>query len=1513
MKRLTSLMFSVILALSAAATPWKTASGAALSALPGCPPQSAAASFSYGGNSPLLSPLTQTQVRAARLRAFSGVKASGIAESVPDLRGWIIWPAGMMGLYTLPRTSDSNFAPVGTSSYGIINGGGYDDGHGTYHGVYYEIGSENVRDLKLIDFDSETFDITDVRQLDPSTDLGMVAMDIDVDPTTGDVYGCYMTDNASGYCWGRGDYSTARRTLISNIDFSSRMVAVACDARGQYYALTASSALVKVDKASGAITPVGQTSVPSEGFLAGYTAGGAIDKASDKMYVTYITPDSESGIYEIDLATAESRPVVDFKTPAMVVAPFFVSENTSAVPAVPGFSVTAPEGTLTASYVIEMPSKLENGKPASGQLDWELYLDGALIKSGKALAGTKVTGTYTLAAPAMCRFSAVVANAAGKSLQASASLFVGNGLPATPANVEAKWADGKMTVKWDAVSTTVDGGYMDADAVTYKVMLGETVVAQSVSATNYQYPLALPSAPKSFVYSVVAVNKGIESQPGTSNTLWLGAYETPFTTDFSPFGYYDKLEDIGYTVVDVNKDGCTWGPMGMGKGIRYKYSSANAADDWVITPSLRLEAGKVYNFSAFVSNYGASDEERFEVKAGMGASADAMTLEVIPATTVNNTAGQYVAGIIAPTVSGSWNVGIHCISDPYKYYLIVRDLSVGKGMLPSTPNAVTDIVLTPEASGLLNVSGKFRLPTTDVVGKKLLGNVTVKVSRGETAVATLSGAPGAELTFTDNNIPVKGDYTYTVTTTLNGADGVVSSASVFVGPYAAAAPKSVTVTETDRPGRATVTWDAVTQDINGRPISAENVKYMVYSVVQKDVFDKEVKPLLDAPISELTATVDVLSDASVQQFAQVSVVAYNRDAESDDCVSDLVALGNPYAMPVTYSGTDSQGKYIERISSVGTGFWSVYDDKKLADAPKPFASSDYYGCYGGAAELYGDLYTGKIDLTTARNPEVSFYTYKFPANHKYFMGEDVNFIEVIALVDNKMTLVGTAHHANMVEGRWNKVRMDLSKYKGKSVQLIFRGVTKTGYYTLLDEMTIKDLPAKDMATLYIDAPAKCAAAMPFEIVATVANEGYETSSAFKARLFRDGALVDERAGDALASGKEADIVFRQQISYFDANSASAKYMVEVVMDGDEDASNNMSEEVEVIRVVPDVPAVTDLKGVSVDGGNRLTWTKYTTETLEPKEMTEDFEEATPWELEYADWTFLSESSSPVAHIYGYEFPGITAYETKLAWVVVNNLGVEDQLSSVSGKQFIASLCKNDKQANNDWAISPLLFGGKQTISFWAKSVRSYYPELFEVYVSYKDSTDPADYVKISGDAPVSPSALEWEQFRYNLPEGALHFAVRCVSADCYILMLDDFTFTPDPLLGAPVLIGYDVYRDGMKINAETVADGEYLDATADADAAHTYHVVAKYSKGDSELSNAVRIESAGIADGVADSVSVYADGESIVVDGAADAPVAVCAIDGRVVYRGNGDCRVAVSPAVYVVTVGGTAHKLIVR
>ena len=112
-----------------------------------------------------------------------------------------------------------------------------------------------------------------------------------------------------------------------------------------------------------------------------------------------------------------------------------------------------------------------------------------------------------------------------------------------------------------------------------------------------------------------------------------------------------------------------------------------------------------------------------------------------------------------------------------------------------------------------------------------------------------------------------------------------------------------------------------------------------------------------------------------------------------------------------------------------------------------------------------------------------------------------------------------------------------------------------------------------------------------------------------------------------------------------------------------------------------------------------------------------------------------------------------------------------------------------------------------------------------------------------------------------------------MSEDKFIFMVDDVTYEPDVLGGGVTLLGYNVYRDAERINAEPVAATSFTDSAAPA-GEHTYVVSAVYSAGESGISNlAVAEVEAGVA-------SIGAEAAGISVDG------------GRVLYSGPGEARI---------------------
>ena len=147
-----------------------------------------------------------------------------------------------------------------------------------------------------------------------------------------------------------------------------------------------------------------------------------------------------------------------------------------------------------------------------------------------------------------------------------------------------------------------------------------------------------------------------------------GVYEVPYEGTFT-----GGLSE--FTVIDGNHDGVTWMANTMGQTADYNWSVTNNADDWLISPKINLHAGKTYKVTVTARSM-AGLLERFEAKLGNENTVEAMNETVIPATDVEAEDMTDFSGMVTIKNDGTYNVGIHAISDANNNGLYVKKLTV---------------------------------------------------------------------------------------------------------------------------------------------------------------------------------------------------------------------------------------------------------------------------------------------------------------------------------------------------------------------------------------------------------------------------------------------------------------------------------------------------------------------------------------------------------------------------------------------------------------------------------------------------------------------------------------------------------------------------------------------------------------------------------------------------------------------------------------------------------------------
>lgn len=1426
------------------------------------------------------------------------------ASGLPEMYGSVIFADGWsednqpVGLYSVPTMAGESFNMV-------IDGPDASAGGVLVNGVYWTTNYFQLWGMVIVTVTGYDFESGE-EVASYAGEIDNICRGVAVDPTSGMVYAITYNSNGDGFQLATIEYSETAAVTTAIGEFNYNVNSIAFDSTGQLYAIVyngetvgesfvvTESFLVKINKTN----PADYTLVGETGVAPKYLSDSAIDTKTNRMFWA-VSDDTAGYMAEIDLTTGAATRILDFPLNEEVVGlviPAPAAEE-GAPAKVTGLAANFADGSMSGTIDFVAPTTLYDGSNGVGELTYTVLCDGESVATGTTAFGATVNAAVTVAESGMHTFVVYCSNAAGNGPKAQIKAFVGKGVPAAT-TVSAYYADGVANVSWIPVTESADGGYVNPAEVTYTVTRYPegVVVADGITEASFSEPLAEPESIVSYTYGVKATYSGATSAEAMSNAIVLGSIVPPYTQDFSNSNALDA-----FTIIDANNDGKTW--MVYNGEARMAYNSSLDMDDWLITPPMKLEAGKAYKVSFKAHANSSTFPERIEVKWGDSNTAAGMANVLVEPTVLSSGTAEEFVCFITPQANGTYYVGFHGISDADMFYLYIDDIEIAAGVAATAPAAPTNLVVTPGANGAKTAAISFNAPAVDFAGNALASLEKVELYRGEELIHTFDApAVGAELTYTDN-LPADGDYTYSVAGYNADGKGESTSATVYVGVDFPAAVSEATLTEdAANPGKVTVTWAAVDKDVNGQVIAADAVKYDLY------IYDGNSRVLVAGDLTTTSYSYEAITEG--QSFLQYAVFAKTARGEGDGTLTQMLAIGAPVTnFADTFAGGELTYDWgIQRLGDSTGASWTLLGDE--SGIPSQDGDNGMIAMKASYIDDASRLYSVKISLAGVENPALTFYTYNI-------VGEsgdpDENLVSVCVSAPNANNFVTVMPEATVndlcggAEG-WAKVTVNLAAYAGQDIQFGIDVVCKGYAYTIFDNFKISSLVDNDLVATGITAPATVKAGADYTVDVTVSNDGAKDAGAYTVELYADNEKVAEKACEALESGKTATVSFERTMSALATEPVTYKAIV--VYAADEVLNNNETTEVAVAPIVSNLPKVTDLAASIADGGNKLTWSEPDLTAAAPEAITEDFETATGFAKEFGDWTFVDVDGSAVGGFQNMDVPGITPGTTTASffvWDQTNGVGNET-FTAHSGMKYLAALFRYDDGETDDWAISPELYGGAQTISFFARSYSDDYPEKIEVYYS-TGSLNPADFVLIAGTT-VAKVPKAWTQYNVDVPEGAKHFAIRSCAQGSFMLMVDDVTFIPAGGAAADLsIVGYDIYRNGEKVNAEPVAECEYTDAAGKA--GDVYQVTVIYNKGVSAGSNEAAATSA--LDELTAGVKVTTAQGTIIVTGAEGLDVTVIAVDGKVLYAAKGDATVAVETGVYVVKAGDKVVKVLVK
>lgn len=1271
-------------------------------------------------------------------------------------------------------------------------------------------------------YNASTGECEDVSYL---TDFSMWATETAVS-ADGKVYGVFFTGDADGNELGIADYASETRTTIGAV--SRYYVALGITKDNVLYGIDPNGNLYSINSTTAKEKLIGSTGVKVSGANNDWNVqSGEIDQETGIFYWASTDPQGNSALYTVDLATAKATKIGDFmhnEQVAMLTIPKETVKDEA--PALASdMSLVFDKASLTGKVSFTAPSTTYIGGSLSGSLSYVVSVDGKETKKGTASAGQKVEEALTVKrgihSVAVC-FS----NAAGNGPKAYANRFIGDDIPLKPTNVKATVdvKTGNVQIAWNAVTEGVNEGYVGDMKYSVVRYPDSKTIAQSTSATSVSD--VLPGGDLAgYYYTVQAISGQRKSESAKSNSVSFGnVLEPPYYQGFDNASALSTL-----TVLDENNDGTTWQFLendgSNQSAVSISYAEVDH-DDWLVLPALNLKAGVLYNLSYRVATMGASFPEELEVKYGAEPNAAAMIHEVASKTEYTN--DQYVTVKKELTVDKDQVVyiGFHCTSNAdWCYQLVLDDIKL-EGNSLKAPDATTKLSATPATDGSLKVRIDFTAPDKAIDGTKLTSDLDVYILRDGAELQQMSAIkPGQDYYYMDN-YAVQGLNTYSIIACNSEGTGRESkSVEAYVGEDTPSKVQNIKTSVGDNV--ITLTWDAVTTGEHGGHMSTEGMSYNVYEIFEGDTgADLELINCVEEP--KVTIEYDV--NEGDQDMINYALSAENETGEGPRAMSPGIIVGKPYDLPFEehFKGgrLDNTMWFIEEKGSEESTFSLM----------QGFSADGDGGCAGYVSASAKDaalLGSGKISLKGAANPTLVFSTKSTMADAK---GKVVVYIRKPDISEKQLCVVDYSKLDNSAKD-WHTTSVTIPAEYTSLPYVMFTFVTSAaeGESVYFDQIYVRDVVAKDLrATL--SAPSKVRKGDKVTARVMVTNMGSVAVDNYTVNLYAGDKLVDTKTvKESLASYASRTEVLTYSTSVMDASPLKLK--AEVVVEGESTPEDNE----DTAEVVLNVSTLTGPDAVTATASDESTvvveWTKVN-ETSD--RVTDDFDAYAAWSKDsFGDWTSVYGEKGIAKGPFSNSYPHPNENERFAYTVVEPSTWLPDDLLDKyaclkphSGIHYLASFYSVENSQfipADNWLISPSLSGEAQTVSFWANNFNSQgtkYTENFEVL--YSTSGITLDDFKSTGKK-FEATTGEWKEYTVDLPAGATYFAIHNNTADTYMFMIDDVTYTA----GCGKVLGYNVYRDG-KLLKRIEPNAELRITDKAPSGKHTYAVSALYAGGESE-------------------------------------------------------------------------------
>ncbi len=528
---------------------------------------------------------------------------------------------------------------------------------------------------------------------------------------------------------------------------------------GHLYAIKENGYLVELNKKDGTEQKILETE-----FIPDIEARQSMefDHTDGTLYWALTTEDYEGNLIKIDIPNKNVTDLGTLGENAQISGmyiPFF-RNNLNAPNLSTELKLTpAAEGKREAELSWKNPELTINDDPLSTLTKIEIYRNDERIKTFESpRKGETMSYKDTDIPNGFNTYKIVAFNEAGEGAPATITGFIGRDIPEAVTNISlSKTGTTSIQLTWEAPDTGISGGWIDQSTLTYNIVRfpDSTVVKSNFAGQAYTEDNLVNL--KTYYYRIEPQTSEGKGKIAESEHIQVGeACLIPYHTNFV---YTD--ESNLWTVIDADADERVWefnAYLGSFYFPEPKPGSAIfigfTADDWIISPSLKLEKEKFYEIS-FDTQVTELSTCYVEISIGKGITIESQ--KIIQAFTIDKDIIKHIKIPELPE-DGIYNIGIRRYSENEILSAIritnleVKETTAGsvEGKIISNNLPIEGVTVTYKkenkiiASAKTDTEGQYSIPYIAAgnyictVDKEGYATIEKEVTIGELASLTLN-------------------------------------------------------------------------------------------------------------------------------------------------------------------------------------------------------------------------------------------------------------------------------------------------------------------------------------------------------------------------------------------------------------------------------------------------------------------------------------------------------------------------------------------------------------------------------------------------------------------------------------------------------------------------------------------------------------------------------------------------------------------------------------------------------